>query len=295
MNINEEWIKKEIAHLHAHIGIYKPDNNFLFEPTKEFYKSISNGNFKSINIAIQQLSSHISCNVNPSFGGWITESDYISNKQIIENNETNIEGKAGLIYSNDRYNSKIQINERYKSHPIIIGAILAHEITHHSLMEKKLYYYKNKDKNENFTDLAAIFFGFGKLLLNGYLKSSEKIGYISHENLAYSNIKICNFRNIPIPKLRKNLTEEAIKIINKSFSYYKKREKRLKIKTKRKKRLFKFKKRIKNIFKPLSRIFKINNKDKKQSEEFIIAISYNYVSSEEDMEVKFNMKELELR
>lgn len=257
MSISDKWIKKQINHLNSRVGIYKTNSEFYFEPTDDFYKMISNTDFASINRIIKQITLFVNCNTTPSFGGWRTSSDFVSDNNDINVNSKTSNKEAGLIYSNHLSNNTILIDEKYKNDPQILGAILAHEITHHLLYEKGIVY-KDKLENERFTDLATVFFGLGKLLLNGYSSNYNKIGYISYERLAYINIRICDLRNIPINNLKKNLNKRSLKAVNKSKSYNSRKNIILSIKET-------VKKLIKSIFAPFIKTEKDEVKTPKDS------------------------------
>jgi len=61
----------------------------------------------------------------------------------------------------------ILINSKYKNNPYIIGAILAHEITHLFLISRNNICIESEYENEIFTDLASIQLGLGVLIING--------------------------------------------------------------------------------------------------------------------------------
>ena len=111
-----------------------------------------------------------------------------------------------------------------------MGAILAHELTHHFL-ESKHIHLPSTDENEKLTDLATSYLGLGKLTLNGYepisweiIKNGRKstftynVGYLSSYDMALINNKISLFRNINKNKILQNLTDKATYLINESNS-----------------------------------------------------------------------------
>ncbi|MFW5891759.1 MAG: hypothetical protein ACOCUI_06030, partial [bacterium] len=173
------------------------------------------------NDLIHKICKFVGCNFEPNFEGWINSSGFIIKEDNIVSSE--LENRAGNIYSKNIFNSKIHLNSEFMDKPIILGAIIAHEITHHILLEKGLKY-GNGEENEKFTDVACNFFGMGKLLLNGYSKSKNRIGYISYEVLADINIEICKFRNIDISVFKENLNRNAVTAVSKSYSNYRRKE-----------------------------------------------------------------------
>jgi len=231
---SNKWINKQIKYLNSNIGLYKPDSSFYFEPTDEFYGNIYKGNFDEINNIIHNIVEFTGCNMKPNFGGWISSNGFIIKDDKVGNYKP--EKRAGYIESKNIYDNKIFLKSKYMDKSFILGAIIAHEITHYILFEKRLYY-KDENENEKFTDLAACFFGLGKLLLNGYLKTKNNLGYLSCEKLADINIEICKLRNININVLKENLNIEAGEVVNKAFTRYKRKEK-----------IYKTKKKISKLF-----------------------------------------------
>lgn len=248
------WIKKQITYLNSNVGLYKyKGNKFYFEPTEEFYNSISKQDFNVINKVIHKMSQFVECKIEPHFGGWINSTGFIIKEDNIVSSEP--DKRAGYIETKNIYDSKIYFKTKYFSEPCILGAILAHEITHHVLYERRLLY-KDKDENEKLTDIAAVFFGLGKLLLNGYSKEKYKIGYVSYEKLVDTNIEVCKLRSIDISKLKKNLNNRAAIAVNKSYSYYKRRE-----------RINQFKENLYSLGKKILYPFKRKNIQSKESNE----------------------------
>ncbi len=57
------------------------------------------------------------------------------------------------------HHSRIELNSTNKHSPFIMGATLAHELTHHFLDLKNIRYPDVED-NEKLTDLATVYLGF---------------------------------------------------------------------------------------------------------------------------------------
>lgn len=117
--------------------------------------------------------------------------------------------------------SRIQIAITNKHTPFIMGAILAHELTHHVLANKNIGY-PNVEENERFTDFATVFLGLGKLTLNGYepiewsISKLDKtstytyqVGYLSSREIADVFQYVCDFRSIVPQEVQSNLTPVA--------------------------------------------------------------------------------------
>jgi len=129
----------------------------------------------------------------------------------------------------------VEISEETLKYKDAILAILAHEITHEYLYINNLSF-SNKYENEILTDIAAIFFGFGKLMLNGceneniwknyYFGGSTTItdklgvGYIDRIKIAFVYLLVCNMRNISEKKYMSNLSNKSIQSLKESRRNY---------------------------------------------------------------------------
>jgi hypothetical protein len=121
--------------------------------------------------------------------------------------------------------------------PEAILAIISHEISHKYLHINSIWCGTtfSKLENEVLTDIAAVFLGLGKLMLNGryYRKSyshgrvttteEHQIGYLGKSQLAFVYCLVCAMRGIPSNeyKNRLNLNSlHALEACEKSYSYY---------------------------------------------------------------------------
>ena len=171
--VNYSWIDSQFDYLNSRIGIYKlgSKDDFFFDPTPGFYGFISQGTTKILNEGIKILSEYIGLTTRPIIEDWKGIADplvTLSHDWTIDN------GPAGLIKYIGPYHSRIELNVTNKHSPFIMGAILAHELTHHYLDTKNIRLSKTED-NEKLTDLATSFLGLGKLTLNGYEPISWEI------------------------------------------------------------------------------------------------------------------------
>lgn len=214
-----DWINKQFEFLTGRIGIFKlGDPDFYYEPTPGFYGFISQGKTEVLNEAIKMLADYIGLSTAPIIEPWkhsenpLTSTDY---------DFTNDKNPPGFIRYNGPYHSRIELNITNKHSPFVMGAILAHELTHYFLDSKNIRL-PNTEENERMTDLASVYIGLGKLTLNGYdpiqwevLKNSKRIeytyrvGYLHPYDLALINSKIAKFRAIKFNDLIKNLTEKS--------------------------------------------------------------------------------------
>jgi hypothetical protein len=110
----------------------------------------------------------------------------------------------------------ITISESILDFQECVLATLAHEISHKYLFLNKLSF-DLEYENEIFTDLTAVFLGFGKIMLKGYYVQkttnfynysetrSQKVGYLNNHQLAFiylsinllNNKSLVNFLAIP--------------------------------------------------------------------------------------------------
>jgi len=171
-------------------------------------------------------------NAGKIIANFIGLSDYIF---IISINklEKNTGGHIELKYGKKQV--FIEISEEILKFEDAILAILAHEITHEYLYINNISF-SNKYENEILTDIAAIFFGFGKLMLNGsenedvwknyYFGGSTTItdklgiGYLDRSKLALVYLLVCTMRNISEKKYMPNLSNKSIQLLEESTRDY---------------------------------------------------------------------------
>ena len=137
-------------------------------------------------------------------------------------------GVGGQI---DLDNSKevfIEVSERILGFDNAVLAILAHEITHKYLHINSISVGLgpvHTYENEILTDVATVFLGLGKLMLNGCevknfrheyttegirnITETQKCGYLNRNQIAFVFCLICAMRKISIEKYEKELSSEA--------------------------------------------------------------------------------------
>ena len=129
----------------------------------------------------------------------------------------------------------IEIDEKFKSEPEIILAILAHEICHKLIHINGLSQFGYE--NEILTDIATIYTGLGKLSLNGCesinistdtqwsgderktttTTTTQKVGYLKRSQFAFLYKVICEMRRIPNDYAISGLNGSAIEVLNKVY------------------------------------------------------------------------------
>ncbi len=114
-------------------------------------------------------------------------------------------------------------------------AVLSHEITHKYLDINNIscgrgvqYTYEN----EILTDIASIYLGMGKILLNGCehknisyeigstRTKTSRYGYLNKEQLAFVYSFICTMRGLSAEKCEEGLSQDALQSVNKCKSLY---------------------------------------------------------------------------
>lgn len=95
------------------------------------------------------------------------------------------EGAAGRYINQDRFYGNIEMEISSYSTLDQIIAIACHECTHAYLYAKNISYGETTKSNETFTDIAAVYLGFGECLEKGYKTVTHggyynKIGYLDH-------------------------------------------------------------------------------------------------------------------
>ena len=227
------WIDKQMVYISSRLGVYRLNvgDKFHFEPTPGFYGFICQGTTEALNQAMVLLANHIGSTSVPIIEEWSGS----QNPLVAENYNWDNTGPAGLIKHIGPGHSRIQIAITNKHSPLIMGAILAHELTHHFLFEKSIII-QDTDENEKMTDFATAYLGLGKLTLNGYesiswtafknkkeYHFSYQVGYLSSDSMAQILHKISIFRGLSNESIEKNLSPPSLINLKKAIkkhAYY---------------------------------------------------------------------------
>ena len=226
--VSNEWIDKQIVYLTSRLGIYKLESgqDFFFEPTGGFYGFIAQGQVQSLNEAMRMLAEHISSRSVPVIEDWEDSTDFLttSNHDFASDDEL-----PGFIKYDGPHRSRIKIGFMNKHSPFVMGSILAHELTHHFLINKDIGY-PDIDENERFTDFATVYLGLGKLTINGYepiswtikrvdkqIRYTYKVGYLSQIDMAAIMRRVCTLRKIPVFVANRNLSDNASQLLIKEY------------------------------------------------------------------------------
>lgn len=170
---------------------------FLFEPTEDVYEKLASGDEGDLREVASRIAHHLRISVIPTVKyDWGLKMEPEVAGQI-----------RGAIYL-----PHVQIPFFYVGKKHSLGGILAHELTH-SLLFSRGVSLEDSDENEPFTDLAAVFAGLGKLLLNGALDQGGGLGYLSPDLITYSFGRVCNTHGIDKETALKHLTSEASELM----------------------------------------------------------------------------------
>lgn len=129
---------------------------------------------------------------------------FTSTTQLISEMNNNIANAQGIYWRDTQDAHHIHLREDSSFNIFNIIAILAHECTHYYLNQNNINIPKNYN-DEIFTDIAAIYLGFGEYLLKGYKpivfkniieeKTKSTIGYIKPGLIRKSMALIAKIRN----------------------------------------------------------------------------------------------------
>jgi len=148
---------------------------------------------EDINILVRQMANHIG----------LQKSHF-----LIELGKIN-DSVSGRIHLQERLGfTKIQIDSDLVRHPETLLMVLSHELTHKYLHEHAAEY-EDTNANEELTDIASVFLGFGKYILNGkhYSENSDRgvrnvtVGYLTDSAFAIAYDVSC---------FQRGLTEDAV-------------------------------------------------------------------------------------
>jgi hypothetical protein len=190
-----QYILNQFNYLAAVLGNKESE---IFEPNEAFYAILSDGDpFKALRYLGQSL-----------------KLKKLPDAEMVDSKFFEERGIGGLISG-----SKISIPKYFTRDPHGFGYVLAHELAHYILIHEEQIILDDEQENEILTEIFVIYSGMGKLFLNGFKSkdvessSLHAQGYLDEKILKYIHeIYISKF-NINITDYRKNLTNEAGKML----------------------------------------------------------------------------------
>lgn len=200
---NSGWVARQIGVMRQK-KIHPPSEPFLFEPTDAVYALLASSRTVDLQEFVRQLCEHIAFSPVPTVAyDW----------------DLTMEGSTAGQACLDSISPEISVRLSYTNRPRELGALLAHEVTHHCL-DRASFHSTNRDENERLTDLAAVFLGLGKLMLNGAdvrfdaeekapVEKPVKLGYLTMADLACAYDKVCCLNGVPTAEWTIHLSAEA--------------------------------------------------------------------------------------
>jgi hypothetical protein len=181
-------------------------------------KQIAQGTTEALNEGMTILANHIGAASAPRIEQW----EGAQHPLIPEEYDWSGSPPPGFIRYAGTGHSRVQVAITNKHTPLVMGGILAHELTHHFLYARGVHL-PDTDENEKMTDLATVYLGLGKLTLNGYeplqwvgrSKSKEivytyQVGYLSAEDIAQILHAVAIFRHLPENALEGNVSPRGL-------------------------------------------------------------------------------------
>lgn len=183
-------------------------NNYrLYEPSREFNSSDA----VSVQKEASRMLNHLNMGQYTALISFVTE-------------EPNAGGHIELNDADDSLNVFIDISIGIKGNNPAVLCVMAHEICH-KLLHIRKFRGSTTEENEVYTDLAAIYSGFGRQILNGChqewttvnnvpggtqtVKHTNDIGYLEIENYAFAYVLMNSFYGLPFNDWKIGLVENA--------------------------------------------------------------------------------------
>lgn len=115
----------------------------------------------------------------------------------------------------------VEVDTDLLRHPASVPAVICHEVMHKVLYEAGIWL-DDASENEKLTDIACVYAGLGKVMLNGCVSSDRdsegrergfSVGYVSRDGLAFGHAVVCKMRNIASEQADLYLTTEAVEAV----------------------------------------------------------------------------------
>jgi len=110
--------------------------------------------------------------------------------------KTNANQPLYLDYTKKGAHSIVTINYAAQANSLLLGAVIAHAITHHLLISRSKVSIQNIGENEALTDLGTIYLGLGVLVLNGLNNAAPMLGYMAADNYVAECLDFFNERRL---------------------------------------------------------------------------------------------------
>jgi len=225
--MNKDWVTKTLTKLEQTWPSWIASKGCLV-PTKTLYGQFAN--HERIPAAVISLCKHVgldgTATIDIVHDSNITALDFITGQRF----DTKTIDAAADVLSNSLISLKIRLAVRQLASPRKLVRILAHEATHHILKVANVHAESDLE-SEMFTDVAAVFLGFGKLMLNGaaeespdiisvpVTRSDESLPYLGYPLIAFSYFIWSKSKGLDIEDSLSYLEGPCVRFLQ-SFDYY---------------------------------------------------------------------------
>lgn len=203
--IDKAWVEEQLKFLAGRIG-FAASQWLPFEPTERFYKALASSEEQDLQTAAGEIAKYLGL---------------ISVPRVIYEFTLRLDPKAaGEIRYHPGGRSVIRIPVDYAGKPMAIGGIFAHEITHEFLFSRSFVCPRGEEL-EPLTDLAAIYLGLGKPILNGIIADAHNravetsvLGYLDPELKAHAYRSVGKAHGLGKEALRRGLSDAAARLLD---------------------------------------------------------------------------------
>jgi hypothetical protein len=184
----------------------------LFRPTKEIYARLESGEETDLQDVTDMIGRHLNLLLVP-------QANYEWGLKLPSH-------AAGMIRAPGTKLSSIDIPFSCVGKPLLIGAILAHELSHQLLALNGIWH-DDEEENERLTDLAAFATGLGKLVLNGMCEEANGeaptalvLGYLTPELNIYAYRTVNSSRLVSRDEAQSDIASDVVlKVRGDSFEF----------------------------------------------------------------------------
>jgi hypothetical protein len=116
----------------------------------------------------------------------------------------------------------IEVDDDLLRHPLCVPAVVCHEVMHKLLYDADVWLH-DEGENETLTDIACVYAGLGKFMLNGSKstgyngaqrgQTTLSVGYVPQEELAFDHVLVCQMRGIGSEQSEAYVSGDAIGFI----------------------------------------------------------------------------------
>lgn len=225
--MNRDWCEKALSRLEI---IWPPwiTPKGCFTPTSDFYSLLAK--YDRLSSVITTMSEHVGLRADAIIDivhdSDVTGLDFVTGRRF---DHKEIDAAAD-VHSTSIIEMKIRIAARQLSSPRKLARLLAHESSHHFLKIANVHA-ETELEEEMFTDVAAIFLGFGKVMLNGAAEeppeainppihiTDNDIPYLGYPLVAYSYFSWAKSKKLSTQQTLDQITGPCVQFLR-SFEYY---------------------------------------------------------------------------